>query len=400
MLSNLIFGPSSAPSSFSSFPSPGTLPSSTSSPLSNDVRYVITDATPDGNVSIKALPRYIVPEEPASSSSDDGFTTDGSSSSSDPLLDILAVDEKDPNACDYYLQGEQQIYPRSPTPPMTTTTNTNNPKRRRSKTKKAKRNKPNSRKNSRQLTNNDGLAPLSDDELSEFFGKSSNRQTPSPNYDAPNQNHNHTRSPSTSPTPSNEEEDTSIQSNTSLWMPDSLCTRCYNCTCQFTLLRRRHHCRVCGQVFCSDCSKHSVERKTGGGRERACVSCFLEVSKGESNSSSSRSAKISSNNSTAKSKKSKSKNSNSDNHSNFNFESGITTIISSSENEDGKLITEVEAEQTIPNPTTRREGSPSINKVFMKSRSRARSSVIVLKTNDEGKKMASEHERDITSNLY
>lgn len=133
MLSNLIFGPSSAPSSFSSFPSPGTLPSSTSSPLSNDVRYEITDATPDGNVSMKALPRYIVPEEPASSSSDDGFTTDGSSSSSDPLLDILVVDEKDPNACDYYLQGEQQIYPQSPTPPMTTTTNTNNPKRRRSK---------------------------------------------------------------------------------------------------------------------------------------------------------------------------------------------------------------------------------------------------------------------------
>lgn len=44
-----------------------------------------------------------------------------------------------------------------------------------------------------------------------------------------------------------------------LWMPDSLCKLCYACETQFTVFRRRHHCRLCGQVFCSNCSAFFVE---------------------------------------------------------------------------------------------------------------------------------------------
>jgi hypothetical protein len=35
------------------------------------------------------------------------------------------------------------------------------------------------------------------------------------------------------------------------WMPDQLCKHCYACDTPFTVFRRRHHCRLCGQVFCS-----------------------------------------------------------------------------------------------------------------------------------------------------
>ena len=38
------------------------------------------------------------------------------------------------------------------------------------------------------------------------------------------------------------------------WMPDELCQTCYSCDAEFTVFRRRHHCRLCGQIFCSNCA--------------------------------------------------------------------------------------------------------------------------------------------------
>ncbi|VDM98122.1 unnamed protein product [Thelazia callipaeda] len=37
------------------------------------------------------------------------------------------------------------------------------------------------------------------------------------------------------------------------WMPDSSGRECYECQERFTAFRRRHHCRLCGQIFCSKC---------------------------------------------------------------------------------------------------------------------------------------------------
>ncbi|KAH0629923.1 hypothetical protein JD844_012414 [Phrynosoma platyrhinos] len=40
------------------------------------------------------------------------------------------------------------------------------------------------------------------------------------------------------------------------WVPDSTCSHCMACRLPFTFLRRRHHCRSCGKIFCSRCSSH------------------------------------------------------------------------------------------------------------------------------------------------
>lgn len=44
-----------------------------------------------------------------------------------------------------------------------------------------------------------------------------------------------------------------MQLGKSLWVEDKYAVRCRTCAKEFALLRRRHHCRQCGQVFCSAC---------------------------------------------------------------------------------------------------------------------------------------------------
>jgi len=61
-------------------------------------------------------------------------------------------------------------------------------------------------------------------------------------------------------------------------MPDDISLECYECTSKFTSFRRRHHCRVCGQVFCSKCcssyipGKHIAAGHTGN--IRVCTYCY------------------------------------------------------------------------------------------------------------------------------
>ena len=60
------------------------------------------------------------------------------------------------------------------------------------------------------------------------------------------------------------------------WMPDDISLECYECTSKFTSFRRRHHCRVCGQVFCSKCCSSYIPGKHIGhnGSLRVCTFCF------------------------------------------------------------------------------------------------------------------------------
>ena len=38
-----------------------------------------------------------------------------------------------------------------------------------------------------------------------------------------------------------------------VWRPDSDVSQCMICEAEFTMMKRRHHCRNCGQIFCSSC---------------------------------------------------------------------------------------------------------------------------------------------------
>ncbi|CAB3980722.1 zinc finger FYVE domain-containing 9 isoform X2 [Paramuricea clavata] len=37
------------------------------------------------------------------------------------------------------------------------------------------------------------------------------------------------------------------------WLPDTDVNRCMSCQCKFTVVKRRHHCRACGKIYCSSC---------------------------------------------------------------------------------------------------------------------------------------------------
>ncbi|RDB29151.1 1-phosphatidylinositol-3-phosphate 5-kinase FAB1B [Hypsizygus marmoreus] len=45
-----------------------------------------------------------------------------------------------------------------------------------------------------------------------------------------------------------------------LWKPDSAATRCDNLYCgtKFSMRKRRHHCRKCGDIFCAACTSHTT----------------------------------------------------------------------------------------------------------------------------------------------
>lgn len=61
-----------------------------------------------------------------------------------------------------------------------------------------------------------------------------------------------------------------------VWVPDQLVVACSSCNASFTLFRRRHHCRACGQIFCSECSKYTRTLDRWGYNEpvRVCESCY------------------------------------------------------------------------------------------------------------------------------
>jgi 1-phosphatidylinositol-3-phosphate 5-kinase len=62
-------------------------------------------------------------------------------------------------------------------------------------------------------------------------------------------------------------------------MPDSVSKECYECCERFTTFRRRHHCRVCGQIFCSQCCNQQIPGKIFGctGDLRVCTYCCKVV---------------------------------------------------------------------------------------------------------------------------
>ncbi|KAL1494786.1 hypothetical protein ABEB36_010328 [Hypothenemus hampei] len=62
-----------------------------------------------------------------------------------------------------------------------------------------------------------------------------------------------------------------------VWIPDIQAPKCMSCGLNFTMIKRRHHCRNCGKVFCSRCSSNSVPLPKYGLVKpvRVCNKCFM-----------------------------------------------------------------------------------------------------------------------------
>uniref|UniRef100_A0A671V999 FYVE and coiled-coil domain-containing protein 1 n=1 Tax=Sparus aurata TaxID=8175 RepID=A0A671V999_SPAAU len=62
------------------------------------------------------------------------------------------------------------------------------------------------------------------------------------------------------------------------WLVDKEATHCLGCQGQFTWWLRRHHCRLCGRIFCYYCSNNFVMTKHSGKKERCCRDCYTQHS--------------------------------------------------------------------------------------------------------------------------
>lgn len=59
------------------------------------------------------------------------------------------------------------------------------------------------------------------------------------------------------------------------WMKDETSTECFSCGRLFTTFRRKHHCRICGQIFCSSCTMLiSGVKFNHNGKMRVCKTCL------------------------------------------------------------------------------------------------------------------------------
>ncbi|KAG2367706.1 hypothetical protein BDR07DRAFT_1392731 [Suillus spraguei] len=67
------------------------------------------------------------------------------------------------------------------------------------------------------------------------------------------------------------------------WMEDSNAKECYDCKSVFTTWRRKHHCRICGQIFCSRCASNIIKGSRFGhdGMVRVCNLCLEKLAKVE-----------------------------------------------------------------------------------------------------------------------
>uniref|UniRef100_A0A8C6T380 FYVE and coiled-coil domain-containing protein 1 n=1 Tax=Neogobius melanostomus TaxID=47308 RepID=A0A8C6T380_9GOBI len=69
-----------------------------------------------------------------------------------------------------------------------------------------------------------------------------------------------------------------LRSEERWWLMDKEATHCLGCQGQFTWWLRRHHCRLCGRIFCYYCSNNFVMTKQSGKKERCCKECYNQHS--------------------------------------------------------------------------------------------------------------------------
>jgi len=62
------------------------------------------------------------------------------------------------------------------------------------------------------------------------------------------------------------------------WVKDKESKRCFNCSSRFDLMNRRHHCRMCGNIFDAKCTNNFLSPPTfiyeNEKKIRVCDQCF------------------------------------------------------------------------------------------------------------------------------
>ncbi|XP_069416976.1 FYVE and coiled-coil domain-containing protein 1 isoform X2 [Ovis canadensis] len=71
------------------------------------------------------------------------------------------------------------------------------------------------------------------------------------------------------------------------WPGDTEVNHCLDCKREFSWMVRRHHCRVCGRIFCYYCCNNYAVSKHSGRKERCCRACFRKLSESPGSPSSS-----------------------------------------------------------------------------------------------------------------
>ena len=62
--------------------------------------------------------------------------------------------------------------------------------------------------------------------------------------------------------------------NKEAWVPDADMSSCNLCDVGFSLFKRKHHCRLCGHIYCAECSGNRVALPSSPHPVRACNTCF------------------------------------------------------------------------------------------------------------------------------
>lgn len=60
-------------------------------------------------------------------------------------------------------------------------------------------------------------------------------------------------------------------------MKDQETDQCKRCGIEFSVKRRKHHCRRCGLIVCDSCSKNRIQLKKNGKKSRVCNECFNQI---------------------------------------------------------------------------------------------------------------------------
>ncbi len=61
------------------------------------------------------------------------------------------------------------------------------------------------------------------------------------------------------------------------WLDDNLCKECHKCNTKFGLFIRKHHCRLCGLIFCNKCLENT--EVTPNYVTKVCILCINKEKK-------------------------------------------------------------------------------------------------------------------------